>query len=210
MAEESSVGPGGERSHSFAWLPQGHFRAVVIDPPWRFSGGTRNRPQHYRRMSLAEVRALPVRDLLHPEGGRVFLWITAPLLHRIPEIATAWRLRYSSAIPWIKLWPSEAGLFVYAGSIARGTGFEVMGTAEYVAILKAGRPHSIKGRPFSGVWIEPRREHSRKPPNLMEEIEARLPGPYLEVFGRQSRPGWTVWGDEATKFDPAPALAAAE
>lgn len=97
-------------------------------------------------------------------------------------------------------------MFIYASSVARGTGFEVMGNAEYVVILKAGRPHSIKGRPFPGVLIEPRREHSRKPPNLHTEIEARIPGPYLEMFARQSRPGWDAWGNESTKFDPAPAL----
>lgn len=186
----------------FAGLPQRHYGAVVIDPPWRFSAGTKSRPQHYGRMTLAEVKALPVRGLLRPEGGRVFLWITAPLLHRIPEIAKAWRLRYSSAIPWIKLWPSGDPLFFHRPSIARGTGFEVAGNAEYVVILKAGRPHSIKGNPFSGVWIEPRREHSRKPPNLHEEIEARIPGPYLEVFARASRPGWDVCGNQTTKFDP--------
>lgn len=185
----------------FEGVTRGHYEAIVIDPPWRFAAGTKSRPQHYERMTLDEVKALPVRDLLRPEGGRVFMWITAPLLHRIPEIARAWRLRYSSAIPWIKLWPSEPGLFVYASSIARGTGLEVMGNAEYVVILKAGRPHSIKGRPFSGVWIEPRREHSRKPPNLHEEIEARLPGPFLECFARQSRPGWDTWGNQVRKFD---------
>ncbi|UHC14364.1 DNA methyltransferase [Methylobacterium currus] len=194
----------------FGALRQHHYRAAIIDPPWRFHAGTRSRPQHYARMTLAEIKALPVRDLLHPDGGRVFMWITAPLLHRIGEIATAWGLRYSSAIPWIKTWPSEGGLFVYPSSIARGTGLEVMGNAEYVVILKAGRPHSIKGRPFSGVWIQPRREHSRKPPNLAEEIEARIPGPYAEVFARQSRPGWDAFGNEVAKFDARPALIAAE
>ncbi|AWV18794.1 hypothetical protein A3862_27330 [Methylobacterium sp. XJLW] len=188
-------------------IPTRHFHAVIIDPPWRFSGGTKSRPQHYGRMTFSEVCSLRLRDHLHPDGGRVFLWITAPLLHRLPEIAKAWRLRYSSAIPWIKLWPSESGLFMYPSSIARGTGFEVMGNAEYVAILKAGRPHSIKGNPFPGVMIAPRREHSRKPTDLHAAIEARVPGPYLEVFGRQSRPGWTIAGNESGKFD-APLIAA--
>ncbi|MDF2601110.1 MAG: hypothetical protein K0Q54_3933 [Methylobacterium brachiatum] len=198
----------------FADLPHRHFRSVIIDPPTKFSAGTRGRPQHYPRMTLAQIKALPVRDLLHPEGARVFLWLTAPWMHRNSEIARAWRLRYSSCIPWIKLWSSEDPLFFHRPSIARGNGLEVIGNAEYVVILKSGRPHSIKGRPFSGVWIEPRREHSRKPPNLHEEIEDRIPGPYLEIFGRESRPGWTVWGNEATKFDPlaptAPILMAAE
>jgi N6-adenosine-specific RNA methylase IME4 len=187
----------------FGDLQRGHHECVVIDPPWRWSGGTKSRPQHYPRMTLAEVKALPVRQLLKPEGGRVFLWITAPLVHRIPEIAKAWRLRYSSMIPWIKLWNNEGGMFVYASSIARGTGFEVMGNAEYCVILKAGKPASIKGRPFSGVWIEPRREHSRKPLNLHAEIEARIPGPYCEVFARQRREGWSAFGNEVNKFGEA-------
>lgn len=200
----------------FGDLRPHHYRAVIIDPPWRWKAGTKSRPQHYGRMSLADIKALPVRDLLHPEGGRVFMWITAPLLHRIGEIGSAWRLRYSSAIPWIKTWSSEDALFVYPTSIARGTGLEVMGNAEYAVILKAGRPHSIKGRPFSGVLIQPRREHSRKPPHLAEEIEARIPGPYAEVFARQGRPGWDAFGNEASKFDrlpaarPTPVLMAAE
>lgn len=185
---------------AFDPLPRGHYSAVVIDPPWKFSGGTKSRPQHYARMTLDEVKALPVRKLLRPEGGRVFLWITAPLMHRVPEIASAWRLRYSSMIPWIKLWNGEDGMFVYASSIARGTGFEVMGNAEYCVILKAGKPATIKGRPFSGVWVEPRREHSRKPLNAIREIEARLAGPFCEVFARERHDGWDAWGNEVGKF----------
>jgi N6-adenosine-specific RNA methylase IME4 len=56
--------------------------------------------------------------------------------------------------------------------------------------------------------MTPRREHSRKPPNLHEEIEARIPGPYLEVFARASRPGWDTFGNQATKFDPTPSAPA--
>lgn len=192
----------------FASLPQRHYRVVLIDPPTKFSAGTKGRPQHYPRMTWPQLLDLPVRDLLHPEGARVFVWLTAPHMRRVDEICRAYRLRYSSCVPWIKLWPSGEPLFFHRPSIARGTGFEVVGNAEYVVILKAGRPHSIKGNPFSGVWIEPRREHSRKPPNLHEEIEARIPGPYLEVFARASRPGWDTFGNQATKFDPTPAVPA--
>lgn len=43
----------------------------------------------------------------------------------------------------------------------------------------------------------PRREHSRKPDETFPRIEALYGGPYLELFARQQRAGWTVWGDEA-------------
>ena len=29
-------------------------------------------------------------------------------------------------------------------------------------------------------------------------------GPYLELFARQSRPGWDRWGDQAALFDAGP------
>ncbi len=190
---------------AFDPLTPSTYEVVLIDPPWRWAGGIASRPQHYGRMTLDDIMALPVRSLLRREGGRVFLWITAPLLHKVDLIARAWRLRYSSTIPWIKLWPSEDGMFVYADSIARGTGFEVMGNAEYVVILKAGTPHSIKGCPFPGVMISPRREHSRKPDDLIRHIEQRIPGRKVEVFARQRRPGWDAWGNETERFEGAAA-----
>ena len=47
------------------------------------------------------------------------------------------------------------------------------------------------------------RDHSRKPEEFYRRVERYVGGhgPFLDLFGRQSRPGWTVWGDEATKFD---------
>lgn len=182
-------------------LPRRAFTTVLIDPPWRFSAGTKSRPQHYDRMTFADIMAMPVRDLLLPEGGRVMLWITAPLLDRIPDISKAWRLRYSSALPWIKTWGSEDALFLYSNSLARGTGFEVMGNAEYLAILKAGKPHSIKGNPFPGVIVAPRRQHSRKPPHIHEQVEAKIPGPWCEIFARETRAGWAAWGNQVGKLD---------
>lgn len=182
-------------------LPRRYYRVVLIDPPWRWAGGVKGRPQHYPRMTFAQISALPIRELLHPEGGRVLTWITAPLANRIGDLHRAWRLRYSSMLPWIKLWPGEDGRFIYSGSIARGTGLEVVGNAEYVAILKAGRPQSIKGRPFPGVIHSARREHSRKPADLHAEIEARLSGPYCEIFAREQRAGWDVFGNQTSRFN---------
>jgi len=41
-----------------------------------------------------------------------------------------------------------------------------------------------------------KREHSRKPDEQYELIEACSPAPYLELFARRSRNGWTTWGDQ--------------
>lgn len=189
----------------FGDLQRGRYTALIVDPPWRYAMGVKSRPQHYPRMSIDEVMALPVRDLLARDGGRVFLWITAPLGDRIGDIARAWRLRYSTMFPWVKVWPSESGMFVHRDSFARGTGFEVVGNAEYVAILKRGRPQSIRGSPFPSLIMAARREHSRKPRDLHCEIEARIAGPYAELFSRETRAGWDAWGYDVGKFDGAAA-----
>jgi N6-adenosine-specific RNA methylase IME4 len=186
---------------TFDGVPRGHFRNLIIDCPWKFSAGTKSRPQHYPRLTFKQCCDLPVKSLLHPEGARVFAWITAPLMNRVDELADAWGLRYSTMFPWLKLWPKEDGMFIYPGSVARGTGFEVQGNCEYILILKYRKPQFNKRRPFPGAYISPRREHSRKPVDLHADIESRFDGPHCEIFARQSRAGWTTCGNETAKFD---------
>jgi elongation factor G len=51
-----------------------------------------------------------------------------------------------------------------------------------------------------------KREHSRKPDELYEVIEACSSGPFLELFARGTRPGWTGW-DEVTALMPESEIA---
>jgi N6-adenosine-specific RNA methylase IME4 len=64
-----------------------------------------------------------------------------------------------------------------------------------------GKPKRLNADVRQGI-IAPRREHSRKPDGIHQRIERLVAGPYLELFARQSRPGWTVWGNETNKFAP--------
>lgn len=181
-------------------LPARHFKVIMADPPWKMSMGTKSRPQHYPRMNLTEIKAMDLKRVADPAGCRLFLWITAPLLDRAPEILKAWGFRFCSVRTWVKLWPGEDGLFVFKDSIARGTGYEVQGNAEFLIIGKRGKPQSIKGNPWSSVVLSPRRGHSRKPDEIRTEIAARLEGPRLELFARSTAPGWEAAGNETAKF----------
>jgi len=42
-----------------------------------------------------------------------------------------------------------------------------------------------------------KREHSRKPDEIFDIVEACSPGPRIELFARGGRRGWAVWGDQA-------------
>lgn len=190
----------------FADLHEAHYRVLYVDPPWRFSaGGRRNPKTHYPTMTLREIAALPVGRLAHPDGCRLLMWVTAPIL-LLPfgprEILSSWGFRYSTMRTWAKLWPREDGMFVYPDSIAKGTGFEVSGDAEYLVIAKRGRPARVPpGKQPRAVVHARRREHSRKPDMIRDEIARLFAGPRAELFARETFDGWDAWGNQVRRFN---------
>ncbi len=56
------------------------------------------------------------------------------------------------------------------------------------------------GRRQVNILKTRKREHSRKPDELYPLIEACSPGPYLELFARGTREGWTTWGNQADEY----------
>jgi len=53
------------------------------------------------------------------------------------------------------------------------------------------------GRSQVNLLRSRKREHSRKPCEFVDLIEACSPGPYIELFARGVRDGWTMWGNQA-------------
>jgi N6-adenosine-specific RNA methylase IME4 len=152
-------------------------------------------------MSFAEIVALPVGELAHPDGCRLLWWITMPWLHRMPQILDAWDFRYCTARPWLKLWPKEDGLILYPDSFAVGCGYEVRNTSELQVIAKRGRPQRLNGTKLRGHIIAPRREHSRKPDCVRDELAELFDGPRCELFARSHHSGFESWGDQVGLFD---------
>jgi len=67
-----------------------------------------------------------------------------------------------------------------------------------LAVSALGRQPPAVRASSEGTLAKPRkREHSRKPDEQYEIIEACSPGPYLELFARGVREGWKTWGNEA-------------
>lgn len=187
---------------TFDPLQQGRYRVIYADPPWKFSAGkSRNPSNHYPTMSLKAIAALPVKQLAHAEGCRLFMWTTMPLLHKVPVILSAWGFRYSTSRVWGKLWASEDEMFIYADSMARGTGYEVVNNCELLVIAKRGRPQALTGPKPASLFFARRREHSRKPEKIRAEIADLFEGPRCELFARSSASGFEAWGNEPAKFD---------
>ena len=178
------------------------YRVILVDAPTKFSSGpNRNPVNHYKTMTIAEIATLPVGELAHPDGCRLVMWITWPQLHRMNELLAAWGFKYCTGRPWLKIWPREEGLILYPDSFATGTGYEVINSSEPMIIAKRGKPQRLGGAKWRGHIIAPRREHSRKPDCVRDEITRLFDGPRCELFARSRHPGFDSWGDQVGLFD---------
>ncbi len=200
----------------FAEIPRKHFAAIAADPPWKFKARTaiqspnwkspRHIERHYQTMALDDIKVLPVASLADPKGCHLFLWVTGPQIPAALEVMAAWGFRYSTlAFTWAKLKRSsnadQFGLCrTSADDFHTGLGLTTRKNAEIVLLGRRGSPRRL-AKDVRELIIAPVREHSRKPDEFFERVERYCDGPYLELFARKSRPNWTVWGNQAAKFD---------
>lgn len=192
-------------SWPFGDLPRNDAGVVLADPAWTFQtysakGEGRSPQAHYSTMALDDIKALPVADLCRADCW-LFLWVTGPHLAQGLEVITAWGFRYSGlGFVWVKTNPRAPTLFQDAGSWFMGLGHTTRKNAEICLLARRGAPKR-KSKSVRELIISPRRRHSEKPPETQERIEQFADGPYVDLFSRRSRAGWTSWGNEAGKFD---------
>ena len=174
--------------------------AILADPPWPFKvrspkGEGRSACRHYPVMSIEAIKAFPVADMAAADAW-LFLWTTTPLLPVAFDVMTSWGFAYSStAFCWVKLNKSGAGFFT-------GMGFTTRKNVELCLLGRRGNPRILAPK-VPELIVAPRREHSRKPDEQYARIERFCVGPYLELWARQRRSGWTSIGDEVDLFGVA-------
>lgn len=175
------------------------YKVLLADPPWSFKtygkDGKEKAPDaHYDVMTLQDIKDLPVQDVMD-RNSVLFMWAYTPMLKEGIEVMEAWGFKYVSiGLYWHKV--TKDGK-----APAFGLGYYTRQSLEVCLIGKRGKGVQRQSRGVRQAIVEPKREHSRKPDVTHERIMTLFPGPYLELFGRESRPGWVVWGNEATKFD---------
>lgn len=191
----------------FKGLPAHYFGVLAIDPPWHFKSGVnaRHALSHYPTMKMADIRALPVRDLAAADCA-LFLWTSAPFLDQSISVMKGWGFRYTSiAFTWLKLQKRHRDALFLDKDVFIALGHTSRKSTEVCLLGKRGKPNRLS-KSVHEVIIAARREHSRKPEAFYGRAAALYPGPCIDVFSRQSRPGWWQFGNEADKFgagDPA-------
>lgn len=179
------------------------FGTILADPPWRFVNRTgKVAPEHrrlarYETMSVAEICALPVGEHLC-STAHLYLWVPNALLPDGLAVMKAWGFEYKSNIVWHKLRKD-------GGSDGRGVGFYFRNVTELLLFGVRGKNARTlaPGRSQVNYIGTRKREHSRKPDEQYDLIERCSSGPFLEMFARGVRSGWTTWGNQADEsYEP--------
>ena len=171
------------------------FGTIMADPPWRFQNSTgKMAPEHrrlsrYSTMTLQEIMELPVAQLALPKS-HLYLWVPNALLAEGMEVMKRWGFTYKTNLVWYKIRKD-------GGPDGRGVGFYFRNVTEIILFGTRGNLRTgPAGRRQVNIISKQKREHSRKPDEQYELIENCSPGPYLELFARSTRPGWSQWGDQ--------------
>lgn len=179
------------------------YRTIYADPPWQFQNRTgKVAPEHkrltrYDTMRLDEIAKIPVSSVA-ADKCHLYLWVPNALLPEGLEIMKAWGFEYKTNIIWEKVrkdgMPDGRGVGFYFRNVTEMLLFGIRGDKNRT--LDAGRTQVNLIRSI-------KREHSRKPDEFVSLIEECSASPYLELFARGNRPGWDMWGNQATEdYEP--------
>lgn len=184
------------------------YATIVVDPPWEVNAGPlcgregfgdatgKSRPLAYPSMSVVDIAALPIAELA-AQDAHLYLWTINRYLDDAFDVARAWGFNYSTLLTWAKN-PMGGGLggcygistefvlFCRRGSL-RAT--DRIGTTWF----NWKRPYDERGKP----------RHSAKPVDFFSMVERVSPGPRVELFARNPRPGWDSWGNEYRTVSPS-------
>jgi len=159
------------------------YRTIVVDPPWKYKD--RLPPKHgriqYKLMDIEKIKSLPINKLA-ANNCHLYLWVTNAFIRQAFEVLDAWDFKYKTMITWIK--PNGLGLGHYWRNNTEHCLFAIKGEKK------------VLRNDMWNIIIAPRRKHSEKPPEFMACVEEMSPRPRLELFSRNKRKGWHVWGDE--------------
>lgn len=190
-------------------VPHRRFRKIYADPPWGWrTWNALDKVPHrgpeapYQPMTRDELHALPVASLADTHCA-LFMWTVSSHLDQAIDLGRAWGFTFRSvAFIWIKTDKKGRPRM----SLGRWTRQE----AEVCLLFARGRPPRRPkpiGTRVRQVLMAERREHSRKPDEIRARIDKLIDGPGVELFARESAPGWAAWGNETGKFDDVHAAA---
>lgn len=204
---------------AYADAPQDGFHTITADPPWSYNSSgahlratfdhrpksfdseanTASSKDRYGSMSMPELKALNVAAHA-ANDAHLYLWTTNAFMVEAHELARAWGFAPKTILTWVKVKAD--------GTPSARMGYYFRGATEHVVFAVRGKQKLLVNTVVPTAFLWPRiMRHSEKPEQFYDLVEQVSPGPYLELFARRERPGWSHWGNE---LEPTAAVTVAE
>lgn len=199
------------------------YSVIIADPPvpfevWgkrRAGIDSRSADAHYSTMTWEDLANLgPLINAVASEDACLFLWLCQPLLIETIHMVNSWGgwSYRTKAFSWCKLTPQNGASFHV------GMGYWTRANTEDVLLFTRGNPSRVRKDVYQllatlemspyevPAVLAPVSRHSQKPEEVQARVERLVSGPYLELFARRQRPGWTCLGNEIDGLDICDAL----
>ena len=168
------------------------YKTIVIDPPWYQRGAgkiNRGAQKHYPIMHTPDIIKTITQSAVWnniSENAHLYLWTTNNQLPDALKVMEALGFKYITNVCWTK---NQMGLGQY-----------FRGKHELCLFGTRGRGVAVRtdSRKIPSTVEANKSIHSKKPDEFYKMVEQRSKGPYLDMFARNTRPGWSVWGDDIT------------
>ncbi|MBO0358611.1 hypothetical protein J0X19_11700 [Hymenobacter sp. BT186] len=186
-------------------FPPGQYGLILADPPWSYEmysekGHAKSPHAHYDCMTYPELAQLRDEFIFSTAPDAVcFMWAVWPKLDEAFKLMADWGFQYKTGGAWHKRSKSWTPDCLRPKS-AFGTGYLFRSASEPFLVGTIGNPN-ILNRSTRNIIEAAVREHSRKPDCQYAMIESLFEGPYLELFARNTRKGWSSWGNQTEKFE---------
>ncbi len=186
------------------------FNSIVIDPPYPFevwskaTGNGRSAASHYSTMTWQRLIDLGdhVNAVAAPDCA-LFVWFCRPSMPQALDTIVSWNY-------WLKtkkeLWQYKTEAFTWVKTNkdgitpSTGLGYWSRANTEGVMLFTRGNVKR-NSKSVKQVIMSPRLRHSSKPEEMQSRVEQLVSGPYLELFARRERAGWTCIGNEISGKD---------
>jgi N6-adenosine-specific RNA methylase IME4 len=172
-------------------FPNKKYNIIYADPAWSYQGKMMNSSvtDHYNVMSIEDICNLPVKDIA-AKNSILFMWVTLPKLNQFMKVVNAWGFEYkTTAFVWVKKNKKADSFFMGLGRWTRAN--------PEICVLATKGKIERKSKSIRQLQVYPVDKHSKKPDEFRDLI-VELCGdlPRIELFARNTTPGWDVWGDQ--------------
>ena len=166
------------------------YNVIVVDPPWNLKKIKRKVRSNqvgfdYKTMSIDEIKNLPIKKLAN-KNSWLFLWATQKYLFKAKDVLEEWGFNHLITMCWKKEYGRSNGMPLY--------GFRW--NAEFVLVGYIEKPEIYPKRKLIKACFSAVNEgHSVKPGLFYDEV-GKLGKKRIDLFARNKRDGWDVWGNE--------------